>query len=420
MKNQNQIVITTNGLSNISMIHQEKNFILFNGNRTYLTNSFFADFISPNIAREHLTDPFLSFYRVDVPDPLDSFSDLINYYQTGELIINTENALFFQNIGKALGNHYLVDMSFSLSEQTLTIDNVFNQMRAKITYNGSINKEISFIASNFYKFTLNSLLELEPDLLLSIILSPYLQLETEDTLADLILQHLKNGEVEYKDFLSFLSFENLSDNYMAEILNELKFEDLTEKIWNSFERRLILFNPYYNPRNNIIEEFPPHKSNPFKGIFAGLTQQYGGNPHLNGQINVTSSSSLFNQPHQILNYGWGSSWNTGNVPNSWIQFDFKERRVAITGYSIKTNRGGINCCHLKNWDIQGSLDQKIWIKIDSQKDNDALNDSNKVHTWKCKKSDEFRYIRLIQTGKTHRSDDFLCIGQFELFGTITK
>ena len=156
----------------------------------------------------------------------------------------------------------------------------------------------------------------------------------------------------------------------------------------------------------------------FNGIVQHLRDECGGNPHEKGVISITASSNS-NQCHQLVDYGWNNWWCTDNQPNSWVQFDFKSRRVCLSHYSLKSDGNGYN--HLVSWALEVSDDGSTWEVVDERNTQD-LNGNYIVKTYECsKRSDRFvRFVRLRQTGKNSDNYDDLNLSEIEFFGNLAK
>ena len=105
--------------------------------------------------------------------------------------------------------------------------------------------------------------------------------------------------------------------------------------------------------------------------------------------------------------------------NSWVQFDFKSRRVCLSHYSLKSD--GYGGFHLLSWAIEVSDDGSTWEAVDERNTQD-LNGNYVVRTYACsKRSDRFvRFVRLRQTGKDSYGEHFLMLSAIEFFGKLTE
>lgn len=165
-------------------------------------------------------------------------------------------------------------------------------------------------------------------------------------------------------------------------------------------------------------------NNAFSGIFSQLRAETSNN--IESVVQVTASSQQSRKPLNVIQrerrglFGGGGYFNSLNEPNSWICFDFKDRRVIPTNYSIRTIQGFPNTFYPKNWVIEGSNDNSNWKIIDEQNDCSYLKGDHVSHTFTIqnKKSKEFRYIRMRQTGENWNGSNHLGMESFELFGTL--
>ena len=171
-------------------------------------------------------------------------------------------------------------------------------------------------------------------------------------------------------------------------------------------RRQKLRNPKFNYDS----------SNPFSGIIAHLNQQAGGNVHQKGVVNITSSSGHRNRCYNLVDYGWNDYWKSQSSPNSWVMFDFKEKKVSLSSYSLKSDGSGKGG-HLLQWKLEGSNDGSSWTCLDSRNTLD-LNGQYIVKNYSTNNHDSHRYIRITQTGKNSGNSDKFCLYNIEFFGTL--
>lgn len=108
------------------------------------------------------------------------------------------------------------------------------------------------------------------------------------------------------------------------------------------------------------------------------------------------------------------------MPSSWICFDFKDRRIIPTDYTIRSGPWTPNCGHPKNWVIEVSNDNNEWSIIDEQKDSDFLNGPRLAHTFKIEKQNikKIRYFRLRQTGENLAGGNVLEFESIEIYGRL--
>ena len=136
-----------------------------------------------------------------------------------------------------------------------------------------------------------------------------------------------------------------------------------------------------------------------------MEKKYGKDIHEQGKITILASSTTKNKPEKVIDYETNDDWFSNGNPDNWIEFNFKNQKVKINGYSIKTYNNATNWHHLKNWIIEGSNNRNQWMEIDKKENNSDLNGRN----YQCffpisRRGDEFQYIRLRMIGTNHHGD----------------
>jgi len=170
------------------------------------------------------------------------------------------------------------------------------------------------------------------------------------------------------------------------------------------------------------DEYAFH-SDLFSGIFDGLSKKLGRNLADSNDIDVTASSvdNGSYDPKNVLKND-SSRFQSQNTPNSWIQFDFKIRKVSITSYSLNDEN------KVKSWKVEGSQDGSSFEIIDNKVDSadfqncsERFNDPNAQKNFPVNYNNKYyRYIRITSTGKDWRDTDHLRLFRIELFGYVTK
>jgi hypothetical protein len=169
-----------------------------------------------------------------------------------------------------------------------------------------------------------------------------------------------------------------------------------------------------------------YESNISEGLFATMTQCDGTNPLDSGivRINVPTRNDPFMKKSAIMGrekeqnfYNYAMTFP--KVRQNWVEFDFCNRRVQLTAYSI---RGGDRYV-MKSWDIIGSNDHKIWTLINLVRNADSGN-MKEGRTFVCPRNTApFRYIRYVQHANGERDDNcqyFIQIAAMEFFGSLTE
>jgi hypothetical protein len=182
------------------------------------------------------------------------------------------------------------------------------------------------------------------------------------------------------------------------------------------------------------------------GIIAHLTRECRGNVHDHNVVDVTSGSfekethganphsgAYHNDPDcaatnaaDLESYSCfhsacrSSSEDIPHTRNNWICYDFKERRIVPTHYTIRTHRGNPGTAHLKSWLVEISTDGKDWREVAREEDNKQLNGKLFTGTFAVTGGGECRFIRLVNIGRNHRGNDCLWIAVWEIFGNLKE
>ena len=150
----------------------------------------------------------------------------------------------------------------------------------KYIYSKQIEKEIDFIATHFYKINKEqklSICSFKKFVIDQIFNHTQLFLKNEDQLLKMI-NNFYNNDTKYSYMYEFVEFNEVSKKCLSNFLKSFNYNDLTEKVWNSFSNRLESnksdnntikkhqyfgkFLPYHNDTNlnGIINNFKIMKS----------------------------------------------------------------------------------------------------------------------------------------------------------------
>jgi hypothetical protein len=96
-------------------------------------------------------------------------------------------------------------------------------------------------------------------------------------------------------------------------------------------------------------------------------------------------------------------------------------QIKVTHYSIRSARDGSHN-HLRSWTLEGSTDGLKWVKIDDRQNDTSLSSKGAISVFSISESfkDEFRMIRLQQTGKNSSANGFLVVNAIEFFGIMKE
>jgi hypothetical protein len=416
--------LSTKGLENVALV-RVNDFTLQVGSETFECSRFEAAFISPRIAAILLQDPTIDKYEVDIEVNSDEdigsecVNGLISLSRNSSLEVTESNVEFLKRIAKSLGSSELCEIvkEFITEGEALSSSNVLERLSLCESLEVSGSRELDYLSAHFYEIDKSVLQELRHDDLKKVIESEQLRLFSEDALLDLILEL----GAEYSDLLGCVQTEHLSRTGMSRLLDSVPREQMDDALWQSLCRRLLLFVP---AARLAAFRFPMREcrfdsAHPFRGILAQLCSECGGNAHTHEIVSITASTNRRNACHQVIDYGWNDFWYTLDAENSWIQFDFKERRISPTHYTLRSD--GDNRDHLLKWSLEGTNDGTTWVSLDQRETND-LNGNYIVRSYECAsaKSASFRFIRLLQTGANSSGRGCLQLANLEFFGILNE
>ena len=134
---------------------------------------------------------------------------------------------------------------------------------------------------------------------------------------------------------------------------------------------------------------------------------------------------------EATKHDWCSNINKSKTDYPWLSILVKNKRMRITGYSLRSGCCYYGCCCLEDnhyvacccspysWSLQGSNDNKTWVEIHRvEKDNKFYNCQNRTYDVKTDK--EFSFIRIIQNEPWPGCEFCLCINKFEVYGTTVN
>ena len=440
--------LDTENIKNVPFNLYEKDFIFVVDGRTYLTNRTIADILSPIIRNSHFMDETVNEFNIKTRvnlksnDKIDYFKEFLDLssYEKVDLDENRKN--YFSEYFLHLGNfeeyfrinaRYYKDItSANAVEYLININQFHSQISKEFKFEAYSNfnvfserenhKLINFISQNFESINKERMMSLSLETIEQIISNESLQLFDEDSLLLFIL-NLYEKDVKYSPLFEYVIFSNVQEETLSKFINVFSMENMNDSIWKSIIARLLpekyrsekVDKNRYKNRNSIdlnrviqyhsnISVFDHKEGNDFNGILRHLTKETKGNIHDNGTIEITSNSIAFDNyhPKNLVDYDRDNYYFSKDVSNSFVCFDFKEKSVKISSYSIKSHSDGKNFGHLKNWAIEVSDNGKTWKVIDKRDSCSLLNESNKVVNFPIEKGDDefHRFVRIRSTGNS--------------------
>lgn len=413
-----------------------KDFTFIVDDKKYPTSRIIADIISPIIRKMHFIDETIQEYHITTREQEksddDYFSHFLNLISFEKTEINSIERDHFIQYFYQLGN---IDGYFELQPEyfsTLSTENAVDRLiclqqeeKFKDICNFSVSehirKIINFIANNFDDFEYGALKKIPINLLIEILSSSAFRISEEDKLLDFVLQVYAENR-KYSVLFEYVLFKNVSESLLKSFIESFKVDDINQSIWRSFNGSH--FNDKQNDENerykaNILK-FEYCEGKEFEGIMKNLVKETGGNIHDNGTIEITTNNLNSGcHPKNLVDYESDNFFDPNENKNgSFVCFDFKDKLVKLSSYSIKsyTQR------YLKNWSIEVSNNGENWIEVDHVENNSKLNGSNNVATFKVSKEQKefYRFVKLTETGECWANDnrydgDFSMI---EFFGKL--
>jgi hypothetical protein len=241
----------------------------------------------------------------------------------------------------------------------MNVSNVIPRLIERNEFELSIHKEIEFIASHFYEFSLSSLSKVCFNLISALISHPSLKMKSEDFLYELIISRM-NEDFSFFSIFEFVRFEYLSSTTTSDFSSIVceHFELLNVSILSAICVRLNhnISRQTHNSRLRGIE-IVPNVLSPQEGIISYVTRKHGGNVHDHGIVKITSyepyDGSSSDAAKNAADLTADSFFHSKNAPNQWLCYDFGDRRIILTHYSIRSRyNGNMDSYYPKSWVIE--------------------------------------------------------------------
>lgn len=436
------LTISAHGLCTVNWELPDLEFeLLFEDNKVCHVPSGLIEFLAPKIARLRKSDASVTSYTF-IDCSFDVFSDLVTKLQRGIPVdVDRTNFEDLLKIACDLENDELISSIFSAVDiDNLTIDKALSLWKVenskRFGYTGSFGDLRTFLASHFYDIPESTMADLDLPTLESLLSDPSLKIKDEDSLYDLIRSKI-DRDLSFSRLFEFVYFEYLSPDRIAHFVSFMAthlLDTINATIWNRISQRLIMTPSFSKDDDNDprimdtpAKEFPYEESKPLNGIISHLTQEFGGNVHDKGIVEITASSVNGGdcEPKCVADLEADSIYCSADELDTWICYDFKDMRVTPTSYSIRSHCHGYSgYFNLKSWVLEVSNNGTSWDIIDQRNDNFDLDDENVTCNFKIDQVPEdskYRFIRLRQTGPNHRRTltlYYVSISSFEIFGKL--
>ena len=104
-------------------------------------------------------------------------------------------------------------------------------------------------------------------------------------------------------------------------------------------------------------------------------------------ISISSSTygTLDRNPLNAIDYkDKNSRFETLEGADNFFKITFKETKLLVNAYRIRSGNTSKNSSHMKNWSLYGSNDEQNWVLLDRKENNAALNGPYFTHIFKIK------------------------------------
>lgn len=446
--NSKSISLSSDGIKNI--ITGEETFVFQFGKCQVSMDKMMAEFISPIVSQMHHSDKTIDSIQFEFPENIEFFkfeeictneifSFLRQIFIGSSISINEEQSVSSKIIAVLLGNEelfnklndiYPLEFNFLNIESYLQYVTKFYYL-SYICENFDFSRFVEKISQNFYLIDQNKLVSLPKSILYTIISNEKLKLNSEDSLFEFINKIFENDNPnDAIPFYELIQIPNLTDECFIQFLLKIDANDINSTIWQNIRKRFCVANETTIHKSSSLRYgsvfYDGDESNSFHGIINKLTQENGGNVVDKGIVSVSSSTTTTSGHCKNVTElnNLESIFRSQNLINQWIKYDFKNKKVHPTHYSIRSCPSNWTGYDPDNWIIEGSNDDINWRQLDSQSGVNCLCGESAFKTFKIKENHEpnefYRFIRMRMT-KQHRSRQYLLtLSALEFFGIIVE
>lgn len=434
---QQSIKLQFESISQVPLNKYEKDFTFIVNGEKFITSKIVADLLSPKISKIHSSNPIFNEFSFQTKSTGDfeRFISLINFEKT---VFTDSEISFITDVIEVLGTEKI---DLEIKKNHITIDNVVDKLQShsqsENLFSQEYSEEINFLSQHFHEINKahqEDLCNLSLNTLREVMKNSNFQIETEDELLYFINKlYLKSSK--YSDLYEYVCFSNVTIKAIDQFVSIFDIKDLNQGTWMSLSNRLkheIVFdkdNKCQKEGYDVKSATDQTKNQDTKGFceilylnkdFEGIFHYLQKQSDIDDEVKVTFSSFNYGDPQNLIHFDNNDFFGTGNKSNSWICFEFTNKKIIPTNYTIKSCDYGENWIHPRSWVVEGSENSENWEKLDEQNDCSYLKGSNLIHTFPIQNSDhhEFKYIRIRQTGFNWKKNNCLYFNTIEFYGLI--
>ena len=294
----------------------ENDFTFHLNGKTYKTNRFLADILSPTVRQLHYLDKTANEYYINIKNSKnqesdqksnedeDYFSEFLNFCTFENNQIDPKKKKRYASYFYALGNideflriqpEYYEDVTEDNAlDRLLLLTTILNehQKTPNLQESNPIQKIIEFISSHFESIDKEKMKQLNIDMIELIVNNDHLKLQNEDTLLRFLLD-LYSKDRKYSELFEYIIFNNVSEEMISNFISVFEIVDLNDSIWKSICQKILgkkteNENRYTDAKS--VKKFEREEGKEFEGIMRNLTNETDGNIHDNATVEITSNS----------------------------------------------------------------------------------------------------------------------------------
>jgi hypothetical protein len=344
------------------------------------------------------------------------FRSFLALGQGKSLTITPANRSAFMSFCRELDNTEFLNI-FN-THNHFTLENVFAHLDFCHVANTDPSEAIRFVAMNFTDCAPSDLEHVTLEHFVAIVGHANLAIENEDWLYALIAAKVR-ADASYAPLLESVHYENISLESLNDFFSLVgsDFGFLSPGVWKALSVRFTAAPAPSGGHMNKPVTLTFSEEQPFAGIIAELTRKAGGNVHDHHEVVITAKSAGRTYPPKVAAdlESKDCYWSELKHEN-WLCYDFWNRRVSLTGYSIA---GPPWSPFLVSWIIEGSEDGRTWTELDQKNDVSGMAKDAAVGSFKIAKQAVVRMVRIRQSlPATTSAAEYFGLSKFELFGTL--
>ena len=440
-----EICIDSQIMRNLSLIGEhlslDKWTIVINGKATIevpflLLCSISKRFVEYIFSRQDISNEANKVFNIDIDknfvndELLKKFENYINRQKVA--IETVDEILFFNNIGRAIGNDELSSLikhrsgnyiDGDLQSLTDAISIYVTKFISNSNDDNMFKKEVNFIAKNFThlansKENLTLLADKGLEIYEKILQSGDFRIQSEDLLLDTVT-FLAKIDIEFIHLLEYVHLESCTKDHIEALLALVKNHFSDHRILvvlDAFERRFSKELPLINTIGNkrYAQEGILRIKFEFKnGMFR--------NEYKKDNVKIDYSSNegdSYNKsdPYNILKDN-SDHYSSKDEKDSWISVSLKDgRSFILQGYAIQSRMDWENN-FLQSWVLEGHTKDGDVIKLD--KHNFEPFRKGEIRTFEINPTQEIIKVVLKQTDINTSNRYYLDLCRFDVFGYIT-